>query len=418
MRRGSIDKHFSTITSNTISWEGPNLPCINLCTGDMVSDVVYKVANELCKIKKELDLEDLDLKCIVDTCLSCPEPEKTLHTVLQLLINKVCSLEDIIENLQPGESDAEEKLITLASCFLPMKNSEGDPISKLPHSDYTRIIASKVCSILSDITSLESRLDITEQEIAVLTESINSLGSLPKISPVCVTPTNAPIPIDEVVELLEKQFCEIKSALGTGDKLLQGIGKQPDNLSTLPRLSGSGTMSSIPGWVNQVENVSDSIPNLWLTINDIRGAVKTMQDNCCKVNCDSIKIDFDVKINDEGLPVLYFMAKSKLPEGFVDCDPMGTKINISDDNGNEYYQYVKLSDAVKEFDGVEFASVGPVNINGKCTYTMNACLTNGSLTCQKCVNKDVFGEGCKYCEISVLGSHDGNVDGELVIIYE
>ena len=32
----------SPIASNCVVWTGPNIPCINLCKGDTVSDVVFK----------------------------------------------------------------------------------------------------------------------------------------------------------------------------------------------------------------------------------------------------------------------------------------------------------------------------------------------------------------------------------------
>lgn len=419
MKRGSIDKGFSTVTSNIIPWEGSNLPCIGLCKGDMVSDVVYKVANELCKIKKELDLEDLDLKCVIDICLSCPDPEKTLKTVLQLIINKVCTLEELINNFTPGQSSFDEKIITVASCFLPMQNSEGDSISKLPHSDYTRVIANKVCSILTSINSLDLRLDATELDITILYNSIANLGELPKISPTCITPTNSPISLDVAVTLIEQQFCAIKGALGTSDKLIQGVGKQPDNLSELPRLSGNGTMSSITGWVQQPSNVADTLPNLWLTVDDIRGALKTVLDNCCKVDCDSIKIDFDVVLNDDGKPVLLFASKTRIPEGFEDCGGLGTKVTVTDSKGVEYYTYVKISEYATIIEGfVMEGFIGP-SLSSAVTFDMEACMTNGSLTCQKCINKTIeLGSGCQYCEISVYGSHSGDINGELVIIYE
>ena len=36
------------ISSNSVIWQGPNISCINLCKGDSVSDIVYKLAVELC----------------------------------------------------------------------------------------------------------------------------------------------------------------------------------------------------------------------------------------------------------------------------------------------------------------------------------------------------------------------------------
>jgi len=51
------------ISSNCVVWQGPNIPCINLCTGDSVSDVIAKMATELCDITSQTDISLLDLSC-------------------------------------------------------------------------------------------------------------------------------------------------------------------------------------------------------------------------------------------------------------------------------------------------------------------------------------------------------------------
>ena len=40
----------SPISSNCVVWQGPDISCLNLCTGDTISDVVAAMATELCTI--------------------------------------------------------------------------------------------------------------------------------------------------------------------------------------------------------------------------------------------------------------------------------------------------------------------------------------------------------------------------------
>ena len=55
-------------SSNCVIWQGPNIPCIKLCTGDTISDVVYKLATELCTVLDTLNITAYDL-----TCFNLPE---------------------------------------------------------------------------------------------------------------------------------------------------------------------------------------------------------------------------------------------------------------------------------------------------------------------------------------------------------
>ena len=36
-------------SSNCVIWQGPDLTCVNICNGDTISDVVAKLAEQLCE---------------------------------------------------------------------------------------------------------------------------------------------------------------------------------------------------------------------------------------------------------------------------------------------------------------------------------------------------------------------------------
>ena len=59
----------TNMSSNCVIWEGPDIPCINLCKGDSITDVIYKLATELCKLLDIVDLSTYDLKCFNHLCL-------------------------------------------------------------------------------------------------------------------------------------------------------------------------------------------------------------------------------------------------------------------------------------------------------------------------------------------------------------
>ena len=57
------NKPCSPISSNCVIWQGPDIPCIKLCAGDTVSDVVAKLAAELCTVLDILNVTNYDLSC-------------------------------------------------------------------------------------------------------------------------------------------------------------------------------------------------------------------------------------------------------------------------------------------------------------------------------------------------------------------
>lgn len=426
-------KNFAALTSsNNIIWEGEPLPCILLCTGDVVSDVIYKLAIEICAMKKAYNLKDLDLKTVFTACIACPQPVKTLQNVFQLIINKIMSMDAIIAAINSTGTSSEEINIVLASCFLPYVNSNGDTLTKLPQSNYTRLLATKVCSVITSVNGIVIRVNSLETNVAIMAVQIAALGTEATVTS-CLQSTAIPVPISTAYTTLDTQFCALSKALGTPTKLLKSYTAQPTGLKDLTQLGGNNApMSAINSngisWISTVSTGADSITNMWLTVMDMRGAVQAMQDNCCKVSCDSITIDFSVKLNDaRTIAYVYFASKSKIPTGFYDCDTsLGNKLTITDALGNTTYANVKLANLVnytlvnsvmtEPYATIDLSSTS-IAPSSDYTFSMDACLTNGTMTCQKCITKSVtYKDTCSYCEISVTAG--ASLSGSLTIAYQ
>lgn len=76
------------MSSNCVIWQGPDIPFLNLCKGDTVTDVVYELAMEFWDLYKQFDVANYNIDCLKLT--GC-EPE-TFKDLFQQLINKLCTL--------------------------------------------------------------------------------------------------------------------------------------------------------------------------------------------------------------------------------------------------------------------------------------------------------------------------------------
>ena len=95
-----LNLSFTNYKSDEFIWDGPNIPCLKLCHGDKVSDLVYKLGEKVCDLLKDINFEDLDLNCLIDTCNDsyCLE-DKSLKNIFILLNHNDCSLKELIDNL-------------------------------------------------------------------------------------------------------------------------------------------------------------------------------------------------------------------------------------------------------------------------------------------------------------------------------
>lgn len=392
----SNKENCSPVSSNCVIWQGPDLPCLNLCKGDTVSDVVYKLAEEVCDLKDSIGLSNVDLACLLKVCQTTPQPAKTLNNILQLLVNKVCCLSDIVKNLPPPGNSYTEPILNLPTC-LQYPDGTGGTVTKLIHNQYTLRIATVLCALQTTVTNQGGQISALDVRVTALE---NKVPVVPQIQS-CIL--GALSDVEDVVEILEDQFCGYKTVLGPTSDITQGIGRQCANLNTQMQLATGLPMTSLVGWKNTVTNLGQSISNLWLTLCDVRNAVKIIQDSCCKVDCDDIIIDFDYKWVDSETLKIFFTPKSKLPNGFYDCNQLlGNKITVTDGNGTEWTTYfffrkedpLDLTGLLDDLNVISNGydldlSAAPVDTSTGLNFKANLCFTNGTTQCIKCFEIDV-----------------------------
>lgn len=365
------------ISSNSVVWQGPDITCINLCKGDTISDVIYKLATELCTIMKELDITNYHLECL--NLAGCA-PSSFIE-LLQILINKICILSATSTDLgrPTASTTCPECPVTIAPCFRYV-NPLGDTVTELPLADYVVAIGNRICSIVSQITTIQNTLVEYNIRITNLENEPAPTLILPQIVPVCVLPSVL-TDMDEVLIALENQFCELRGATGTALALYTAILKQCTGLAASDTLSGTGTMSAIPGWVISPTTVADTLTNLWLTICDMRAAIQNIQLNCCPSGCDGIILSITAAFIEGGNFAIYLTGT--IPAGFVPCGGGNTNFTISDGVNSTIVSFNILT-YLNDISGYQFTLPGSIDTGANLLVTATPCLYNTSTesTCQ------------------------------------
>jgi hypothetical protein len=368
---------------------------------------VYKLAEEVCQLKDNIGLSNVDIECLLTICSTTPAPAKTLANILELLINKVCCINDIIDNLPGPGTNYTEPTLNLTSC-LQYPNGTGGTVTQLVLSQYVLRIATVLCSINTTVNTHTS-------QIAILTEKVQALEDevpvVPQISS-CLLGTIADV--ETVVQELESQFCSYKTVLGSPSNINTALTRQCAGLTGATAALATGNPMSVdfPAWKSTVQNLADSLSNLWFTVCDIRSAVKIIQSSCCKIDCNSIVVNFDYRWIDEFTLRLYFSPKTTVPLGFWDCnDTQGNEFTFTDGLGNTYDVFIHfrredptdltgvLDDPTIIANGYDVdLSNSPLDTTtGLVISSPNLCFTNGDISCVKCFDKNIAAYINKNC---------------------
>jgi hypothetical protein len=364
-------------SANCVIWPGPDIPCIKLCKGDNVSEVVYKLATELCDVLTQIDVSTYDLSCLNLT--ECAP--KDFHALIQLLINKICALNDCCASDTTGTGRTpncpDDCIVEICPQFY-YTDAFGNTVTTMALKDYVIKIGNTVCSLIQQIATINSILVNHETRITYIEQNCCNEpdAPLPSIVPTCIgTPPNA-LGLVDFVQTLEAAFCELRTATGTATELYLGISKECVGLDTENQLSGPGTMAAIPGWVpfSQYGTVADAINNMWLTICDMRSAIKFIQQNCCPGTCEDFVVNLAATFSNPQIK-LYFTGT--LPVGFDNCNPSGSLVTITDGNGNSVSFNVNLFTIINDPTGYTFDITStPLNPVSNFTITSTICVTN------------------------------------------
>jgi hypothetical protein len=271
----------SPISSNCVIWQGPDIPCIKLCTGDTVSDVIFKLGTELCAIMDQLNVTNYDLTCLGIT--ACPPQD--FQALIQLLITKICELNGIPATETKVSSGCPDCVVSVAECFV-----EGNQTT-MQLIDYVQMIADRICSILDQINIINNQITNLDNRVTVLENTPPPTFTLPSIDTGClatyITGNPASATIDIVLDTLLNNgtagYCALIAATDLPANILSAVATQcitgTDNSLANPGdtfSSAYGPYTGFGTWNNTPVTAADAINNLWITVCDIYNYVSNL----------------------------------------------------------------------------------------------------------------------------------------------
>lgn len=287
------------VSSNCVIWQGPDISCINLCKGDSVSMVVYKLATELCEVLNTLDISNYDLSCFDLT--SCGP--QNFQELIQFLIDKQCET----QGLTPGDvksdsSGCPDCLVNVASCFV-----QGN-VTTMQLIDYVNAIANKLCDLVTQITIINNTLNSQDIRITNLENTPPPTFTLPDVKFDCIINGNPGgfYRLDNAVQIILDYLC----SFNLGD-IATAITYQCAGINTSPSfVNPSNDMQTqyFGSWVTSPSTLADSIKNLWLTVCDLRSGLENPTVEVTSKDC-SIEVtdtssgsnySFDISVQDTG----------------------------------------------------------------------------------------------------------------------
>ena len=262
------NKPCSPISSNCVIWQGPTLDCIDLCTGDTISDVIAKLAEELCTILDQTNVSNYDLTCLGVTACG----PKDFQALIQLLIDKICENQGVTTDAPRTDATCPDCVVTVAECFVENNQSTMQLI------DYVQMIANKICTIIGQIEELQTQINTLDDRVTILESATPPTFTLPKILVNCTLDDGVIVAensyfIDEILNALVNDdvygYCALLGSTGLPAELLSAVATQCIDGSDPTLARGTPFASEYLGsWISNPVTVADAINNLWIVVCD------------------------------------------------------------------------------------------------------------------------------------------------------
>lgn len=332
-------------SSDCIIWQGRDIPCLNLCNGDTITKVIYDLGIKLCDVLDQLDISNYELSCIA-TLGGIPSDFKSF---INLLITKVCQTSSVSETTQSVNNDCPNCIVPLAPYFQFPDPNTGDLVTKDLVQNYIQKIGITVTSLVSEIQIAQRATTNLGDRITVLENKATPTFELPNLYPTGIADSNVLLPLDEFTAILEQQFVALREAIGDTTEIYNSITTPPSDFNNAKALGTSGgVLGTLPGWVEDPKNLSDSITNAWLTIIDLRSAVRNIQLNITTA-CEGIEIDFSGTLESK---ILKLFFNGIIPTNLDSCQFQGSLFKVTDNSGNYFNTFVDIKNNMNNSSGV------------------------------------------------------------------
>ena len=260
------------ISSNCVVWQGPDLPCVDICEGDTISDVVAALCTQISLLQVtinngvEFDITHIDQSCLIGTQAG------NIEELIQLMIDNICN--HYHSNSGSGSTFTCEMVMKCAtsvpSCFLT--------ITSFTQNGNLDDWITAASTLLCDLNNHQITQSATTSAVS---QRVSNLEQQPQGDPTTklyssgVVAKNVLTPINIIVQALDTQFMQLRGTTGVPSNISIGVNAQPDLKTPLSTTGFPLTMKDSP------VTAGDALYNIWNTISDIRSAVTHIQDNCC-----------------------------------------------------------------------------------------------------------------------------------------
>ena len=155
------------VSTNCITYQGADIPCLGICKGSNLSVVEMAIANRLCELSDLTDATTITVPACIIAAWNAGQEDKTILNLLQFALDQICVLQEEIDVLQtPVEPNV---TLDYACCSTNPCVTTGTVTLSVALQN----IITCICGLKSEVSTLESTVQSLQSEVIILNAQIN-----------------------------------------------------------------------------------------------------------------------------------------------------------------------------------------------------------------------------------------------------
>ena len=284
-------------SSDCVIWQGPDIECLDLCYGDNITTVLYKLALLVCDILTRAENGEL-CDCegsSTGKTYTCRTSDESVHTfseediLVHVLENSICKGNVTVTPEEKNVLSVLREKIALPEQLQYVDPLTNETVTELFVTDYTEYLATKMCEVMNNNTDQDGQIIELFEAITNINNALNNIV-IPEPIKVTTSCTYSDGPgqevlIEEAYMDFEKDYCQYKNTLiGNGNDwgsifvcLQQGDDIQLSN--------SESNLNDLPSWKTDFTLVANIYNNLNLIVDDMRTALKSLLQSQAVLPC-------------------------------------------------------------------------------------------------------------------------------------
>ena len=168
------------VSSQCVSWQGPPIPCLNICTGQSLTQTQTAIANSICTLLGDVDMSTITIPQCLVTLWGTQSP--SILNLFGLLLQEACIQNTTLSSLQSQITNI-DPLVTVdyQCCATNPCVTTGTVTLSVALQNIINCLCtlnSQVASFNNDIANLTSITNNLNQQLGIINNFINTQTTL------------------------------------------------------------------------------------------------------------------------------------------------------------------------------------------------------------------------------------------------